>query len=254
MGIVHLALAIDSGMELWGLDDGLEVESAIAHVLAGAIGSDVLIYRVGEQQGGYFGVARLAAVRMARGADTRMATFDQLRMFANLPPHPAGVTALTRLQFLDDAEFDAIMRMGEPTAVPLVAREPERGYLGPPLDTAIVSAVLDSLRREVRQRCAFTGEQVQSSASEIAVIWPKGVRLGLHLNNFLLLVPDAYAAFRAGHFTARDDGTILIDGRIDRGLLARMNPTGRLVLPDNPALRPAPDNLDYHRRIVFRLV
>jgi hypothetical protein len=109
------------------------------------------------------------------------------------------------------------------------------------------------LRREAGGICALTGEAA-GAALQLAVIWPKGLHAGLSADNFLPLSPAAAAAFEFGHFSARDDLSVLVDmARIDPRLAGRINPAGRLLVSDDPALRPAVENLAYHRRFCFHL-
>ena len=110
--------------------------------------------------------------------------------------------------------------------------------------------MLDTLRRATGNLCALTGAPLPPDALPIAVRWDGPDRL--HVNNLLLLSPLAEIAFRQGHFTVRDDLSIIVDFRqIDPELLERASPDGRLRVPDNLLLRPAPENLAWIIAVSF---
>jgi hypothetical protein len=126
------------------------------------------------------------------------------------------------------------------------------GFEAPADMAATTGAVLATLRRETDNRCALTGAPLAADALPVAIRWAGPERL--HLNNLLLLSPAAETAFREGHFTVRDDFSLIVDvRRIDPELLERLNPDGRLYVPDNPLLQPSATNLAWHRRWVFGL-
>jgi hypothetical protein len=124
----------------------------------------------------------------------------------------------------------------------------------PPAGQDLLRSVVETVKREYGFTCGLIGKKLAPEELRVAVIRPKPLGGSFHVNNCLALCPEADAAFAAGHFTVRDNGRIIVDKfRIDPALLAAINGTGRLLWPDNPALRPTPDNLDYHRRFVFGL-
>lgn len=251
--MARLAFAIEGSIDIWELRYGYSVEPAIAQAMYPYIGQTVLIYRIAEMQGGYFGLARLLSITALRGSDQPVVAFEGIEMFAAPPDYPFGVTTLSRVQLLDDDEFEAIRRNGSPVPLaPGMAEQRSQPFIfdRPDLDAA---GFMARARQAARGICAFTGEDM-GDALEMEFIWPKGLGVGLQTDNVLLLSPAAVDAFHLGHFSARDDLSILVDAAaLDRALLARINPTGRLVVPDDPAFSPGPENLAYHRRFRFRL-
>lgn len=250
--MVKLAFAIDGSIDIWELMGGYEVDPALVLAMSPHLNEDLLIYRIGEMQGGYFGVARLHSIT-ALGGGLHAVEFTDIRVFTAEIPYPVGVTTLTRLQMLDDDEFDAIIESGAPALVPAGMMEPRQPFIYGTPSYADVGRVLEAVRKEARGICALTGEDV-GSALTFAVIWPKGVRAGLQGDNLLPLGPDAHDAFDSGHFSARDDLSVMLDVfRMDRDLALRVNSSGKLLVSDNPTMRPAAENLAYHRRFRFLL-
>jgi hypothetical protein len=252
--MAKLAFAIDGSIDIWDLAHGYGVDQALALAMSSHLGEDALIYRIAEMQGGYFGLARLVSITALAGTGAEQTVeFTDIRVFTAEIPYPVGVTTLTRLQLLDDKEFNAIVESGTPASVPIGMMEPRRPFLYDTPSYAEVGSVLEMVRNQAKGICALTGEDV-GAALQLAVIWPKGARAGLQGDNFLPLAPGAYEAFESGQFSARDDLSVLLDmSRMDRGLSRRVHPSGALVVSDNPALRPAAENLAYHRRVRFRL-
>jgi hypothetical protein len=251
--MARLAFAIDSSINIWDLRYGYSVEPDIARAMSPFIGSTVLIYRIGEVQGGFFGLARLQSIAVLPGSDLPIAAFEGIEMFSAGSDYPFGVTTLSRVQLLDDDEFDAIVRRGQPLPVTSgIAEQASQPFFfdHPDLDAVAFNARARSAANGI---CAFTGERIGATL-QLEIIWPKGTAAGFEADNVLPLSQQALDAFHNGHFSARDDLTILLDAAaIDPGLLARINRTGRLVVPEDPAFHPAPENLAYHRRFKFRL-
>jgi len=257
--MAHLALALDAFTDVWQLADGTPVDVGIADAMAWALGADVLVYRNTEMQGAYFGVARLIRIGVSTGEFARTLIFDNIRMFAVELAYPAGVTMLTRLQYLDDSEFLSIVRQGRPTPVHALEHHPfhegaQQLLIGRPApDMASIEDMIAAIRREARETCAVTGERV-SREGRVAVIWPKGGQSALDSSNLLLVAPEVDDGLRAGHITVLDDFSILVNmARVDRALLNRINLTGRLLLPVDSRFHPSAENLAFHRRFVFGL-
>jgi hypothetical protein len=251
--MARLAFAIDSSIDIGELAYGYGVDPALALVMAAHLGKDVLVYRIAEMQGGYFGIARLSSISDLVGTNLHTVVFDDIRMFLAEIPYPVGVTTLTRLQLLDAAEFEAIVGTGMPVPVPAGMMEPRQPFRYDAPTVRDVGGMMARAREAAHGICALTGEVV-GAALQLAVIWPKGMHAGLTADNFLPLSPAACVAFESGHLSARDDLGVLVDmSQIDRRLVERINRSGRLIVSDDPAMRPAPENLAYHRRFRFRL-
>jgi len=257
--MAHLALALDAFTDVWQLADGTPVDVGIADAMAWALGTDVLVYRNMEMQGAYFGVARLIRIGVSTGEFARTLLFDNIRMFTVELAYPAGVTMLTRLQYLDDSEFLSIVRQGRPTLLTAVGHDPfdettQELLIGRPApDIASIEDMIAAVRREARETCAVTGERV-GKEGRVSIIWPKGGRSALDSANLLFVAPAADDGLRAGHITLLDDFSILANmARIDHALLSRINLTGRLLLPVDSRFHPSAENLAFHRRFVFGL-
>jgi hypothetical protein len=244
--VAHLAFAIDGFVDLWGLEGPQDVDAGLAQSMFGALGSDVLIYRIGETQGSYFGVARLLSISAAPRTDRREVRFDRIRIFTAQLPYATGTTVLTRLQFLDDDEFAAVVSSGVPSDVGRQVAEKEQSY-EPPASGESEMLALDADGADV---CAFTGERLTSPGAWTTISTYNNGSGSAH--NVLALSPAARQAFLAGHFSARADLSILVDmAAIDQALLLTMNSLGRLIVPENPTLQPSPENLAAHQRFVF---
>ncbi|MGN6100815.1 MAG: hypothetical protein ACTHOR_06680 [Devosia sp.] len=255
---MRLALAIEGGFR-GEAAVAAPVDPAVAAVLAGWIGAEIVVLPA-EPGSGACGVARLLAV--TPGGDGRF--------LAELAPQrKLGIGAISEallhanppLQLIADESYAAMLAAADADLFPAQPTSPLRqggeaatpfAHLAPAaLETA--SLVIATLRRETGNLCALTGVPLPEDALP-TVIRPGGTA-ALHVNNLLLLSPPAEQAFRDGHFAARDDFSAIVDlTRIDPDLLERINPNGRLRVPANPALRPAPENLAWHRRFVFGLI
>jgi len=256
--MARLALALEAFTDIWDLVDGYQIESSIADSMIWALGADVLIFRNMETQGAYFGMARLVRIGASAQGRDRTVVFDNIRIFTVELAYPAGVTMLTRLHYLDDAEFVSIVRQGMPEAVTRVASEtpaedrPQTLLVGSPTPTiGKVSDTIAALRQAANETCALTGERAGANGI-VAIVWPKGGESALRPNNVLFLTPEADEAFRRGHFAATSNFGIIINmSLIDRALLARINLTGKLLLPADAGFEPSHDNLAFHLLYVF---
>jgi hypothetical protein len=244
--VVHLAFAIDGFTAIWELENPVEVDVEMARLVLGSLGSDVLIYRIGETQGSYFGLARLESISAASRPDRRELRFDRIRIFTVQLPYATGTTVLTRLQFLDRDEFAAVVSNGAPAEITPEVAEQEQAFAALAGSAAEIPASGD----DGADFCAFTGEQLSSDQAWTAIS-PRREGAG-SAHNVLALSPAARAAFLAGHFSARDDLGILVDmAAIDPRLLAAMNSRCRLVVPGDARFHPSAANLADHRQLVF---
>ena len=106
--------------------------------------------------------------------------------------------------------------------------------------------------------CAMTGVRFPPPAEflhdslEIAAIQPLAAGGVLHVSNFLCLERRAADAFRAGHIAVCPRHELIVDlSRIDPELLERLNPLGKLRLPQSEVAQPMQSALDFHREHVF---
>lgn len=250
--MAKFALAIDDAAEI----DGCLIDGPTARTLIDAFDEEVLLLQTDAASPGYVGTARIGSIQATPELGTYRAMLSGIHRFPAVLPFGSPPARLPRLQLLELRQFNDILADAALMQMPSV---PMSGFedvaaadfaVGVP-DLPVFEAVVKTLRHEVRGRCAITGAAVARGRSPV-VINPKGAETGLHVNNLLLLSPAAEAAFKAGHISARDDFSLLVDtARIDPELLVR--PEGRLLVPANPALQPTAENLGWHRREVFRL-
>ena len=118
-------------------------------------------------------------------------------------------------------------------------------------------AIRDQVLRNWGHRCAVTGRHVPLGAGrggglDVVAIRPREAGGPLHVRNFLPLVPLAARAWERGDISAGPDLDIVaVPNRLDPDLLAWMLPSGRLLVPEDPLLGPAPAHLAFHRTHVF---
>jgi predicted restriction endonuclease len=101
--------------------------------------------------------------------------------------------------------------------------------------------------------CAVTGLQFAEergihSALQVVAIRPLHLGGELSVRNFIPMVPMAADAWQRGAISAGPGLEIIaVLDRLSPDLLEAMVPSGRLLAPADPALSPAPDNLEFHR-------
>jgi hypothetical protein len=253
---MRLALAIEGGFRRSEAGFAVAVEREVARMLAQFSGAEVLILPASDTAG-ELGAARLVAVETDDGGQAR-ARFNVGRPIGAARPGGLIGRGPFPLQLLPEADALAIIAAGSGGVFAQGATpggeigERAVGFDVPAELEATTGAVLATLRRETSNSCALTGAPLAADALPVAIRWAGPERL--HLNNLLLLSPAAETAFREGHLTIRDDFSLIVDlRRIDPELAERLNPDGRLRVPDNPLLQPSAMNLAWHRRWVFGL-
>ncbi|ODT77441.1 MAG: hypothetical protein ABS76_27025 [Pelagibacterium sp. SCN 64-44] len=127
-----------------------------------------------------------------------------------------------------------------------------------PPSLEVFRALYASVIKYYGHACAMTGEQFAPSGSllrddvEIVPIRQRADGGSLHVSNFLCLSPAAANAFQRGHVAVGPGLELLVDlSRVDPELLEKLNPQGRLLVPENPLARPDPLALGFHRQHVF---
>jgi hypothetical protein len=245
-----LAVHIDGSVDFWILRQPLSVEVRAARMMVNWIGANVLVGQNTEQGGVYLGIARLVSIAISSADDSHDLIFDRVRAFAVPQPDAGGIVMGARLRFIDDRDFDSLVRLGRPADTPPdtlagFRANPPR----PQLDETAV-ALIGGVKPP--ERCAFTGEKLRAGTGW-TVVSPRRAAAGL-AENILAFSAAAQDAFLDGHFSARDDLTILVDmTRMEPSLFRRMNPTKRLLVPDDSKFRPSASSLADHRRFSFRL-
>ena len=139
--------------------------------------------------------------------------------------------------------------------------EQQAGYFGPRYgEPCLISprlgqgafrlAVTDAYKRE----CALTGGRVLP-ALEAAHIQAYGNGGEHKVSNGLLLRRDIHTVFDAGYLTFDEDLRAVVSDRLrtefNNGNEYRRLHGERLRLPDDPALRPDPDRMKWHREVRF---
>lgn len=98
--------------------------------------------------------------------------------------------------------------------------------------------------------CALTGSFV--GPFEPASIKPRKAGGELHAANILPLVDAAWRAFLNLDLTIGPNYEIIVDAsRIDPELAEQLNPSGRLIVPDEPLRQPDAQSLAWHRAQFF---
>jgi len=175
------------------------------------------------------------------------------------------------VRLLEEHEYQLILRLGFTQTQPetaewqvasLVAESAE--YERPIIEQLVSRPFRDAAFAKVVQqaydaRCALTGLRLINGGGrceiEAAHIRPVGddhngpdsVRNGLALSRTM------HWLFDRGLVSARDDFTILAPHKlIPESVRGMVNHDGRLIVPDDPALRPHPVFLRYHRERIYK--
>jgi hypothetical protein len=255
---MRLVLAVEGGFKQAEGGFAVALAPEAGRVLAGFSAAEILIAPIAGD-GGDLGAAKLLAIE-TNAAGAEIARFAAGRRLGSASAFANHLHAPSPLRLISDEDYSAILAAAESGAFAQPESTPRGEMTDLPVgfshiadpDQPPIPAVLETLRRETGNLCALTGGPLMPDALPTAIRWEGANRL--HVNNLLLFSPLAEAAFRAGHFTVRDDLSIILDfSRIDPELLEMINPSGRLRAPQNPALQPAPENLAWHRRHIFRL-
>lgn len=126
----------------------------------------------------------------------------------------------------------------------------------PSLET--LRSLYTQVLRSYGYTCALTGATFDPPADflhdnlEVVPIRPLTMGGSLHVDNFLCLERRAGTAFRQGEIAVGPSLELVADlSRIDPDLLERLNPLGRLLLPDPGQSRPDAAALAFHREHIF---
>lgn len=156
---------------------------------------------------------------------------------------------------------DALPREGGPTGFADPGQEP---FLGPAREMILTSRAFrdQSFARQVRRayagRCAMSGLELRNGGGrpevEAAHILPVEERGPDTVRNGLALSGTIHWMFDRGLVSVDGDDSLLIArGSIAAEVTERLFvPDRRLILPADPALRPHPAYLDWHRRHRFK--
>lgn len=174
------------------------------------------------------------------------------------------------VRLIAEHEFEAICRAGIVDATADDARprnelaEEPASYDRPIVESLIRRPLRDAaFTRNVCQAygstCALTGIKIVNGGGraevEAAHIRPVGDehRGPDSVRNGIALCRTVHWMFDRGLVTLGDDFQIIFsDGRLPDGARRLLSPNGRARVPDDPALRPHQQFLDYHRTNIFK--
>jgi putative restriction endonuclease len=163
---------------------------------------------------------------------------------------------------LGEAEFvlprsaDLLREIDEEQQVPFeIERERVAQLVSRPVRDRVFRTII---LRAYDQKCGVTGFRFVNGGGRAEVdaahIQPVEANGPDTPQNGVALSGTAHWMFDRGLIGLADDLTIMISRQInDRdGALALINPTGKLIAPTNPDLRPHPRYLSWHRENVFK--
>lgn len=256
-----LRLAFDiarSDREGENVDCLIPVRRYDAPQLVRHIGRQVLVFLPGGGgRNSFVGSAVLSGL-VPSGPDSRglLAELAQVEFFAD-PVEHGGLPQIEGVPWisLPAAMFEAILESGRSRGPGLAEDEAAFSADAPPQELQSFAAFGTSLLHHYGHGCALTGQSPPARSFDdlrIVPIRPLAEDGPVHVTNCLPLVPAAAEAFSAGHLTVASDLRVIVDvGRIDQELLARLNPLGRLAVPQDEALRPDGRHLAWHRQRFF---
>lgn len=255
--MAKLALAVDDDAQL-GFDRAvLFVDARTAQVAFRRLGETVLLYRRDGQELRFFARGRINAIEEPERG--RFGCRIKALVRFDIPVDgaiEAKVPGVRRMLALPDERYAEIVEAGTPAAgAALGAAEAISSF---DTERAPVDAYL-AVRAEVLRRwnycCAITDMQFASGEAQelrLVPIRPREMGGPLHASNYLPMVEIAERAWLTGGIAVTDDlEFVAVMDRLDPDLLAAMPPDGKLIVPNDPALRPDAEHLAYHRTYVF---
>jgi hypothetical protein len=245
-----MKLAFDIGdaeASLWLNSPSLALPVARTAVLAIERGVEVLLFESKPTGAAYCGKAVVEEVWPGDGAGVTVG-FSTIDWFGNRVPRLENAAATDGIAQISDSEFDRVVLLG--LAIDDFA---ETQAPGRRIDT--YSSIWQQVFDNFAGACAITGRSVVGGDKRSIQIVP--IRLeaeggALHVGNFLALTAKAADAFSRYHLTVGIDFQLIVDfSLIDPELLERLNPDGRLTVPDGVRRGPDPQALAFHRQRFF---
>ena len=254
--MAKLALAVEDDAQL-GFDRAvLLVDERTALAASRRLGETVVLYRRDGQELRFFARGRINAIEEPENGRFSC----RLKALVRFDIPVGGATearapGVRRMLTLADERYDEILAVG--TAAAAVLPKAAEAQFSPPLPPP-VDAYL-AVRAEVLRRwnycCAITDTQFASGEApelRLVPIRPREMGGPLHASNYLPMVEIAERAWLTGGISVTDDlDFVAVMDQLDPDLLAAMPPSGKLIVPSDPALRPDPEHLAYHRTYVF---
>lgn len=256
MAVAKLALAADEGAQL-GFDRAvLLVDSRTAATAFKQLGETILVYRRSGDGLSFFGLGRLAAIE-----EPDSGRFScRIKEFRRFDLPVAGVDearapGARRMLMLADERYDQILEAGTATADASELAEAAQPFQAERAATDAYLQVRAEVLRRWNYSCAVTDTQFAPGLApelRLVAIRPREMGGPLHAGNYLPMVELAEHAWLTGGIAVTDglDFVAVLD-RLDPDLLAAMPQDGKLIVPRDPALRPDPEHLAYHRTYVF---
>lgn len=253
--MAKLALAVDDEAKLGFERAVVLVDERAALSVARHLGEPVLLYRRDPQGLQFFARGRISALEEPESGSFGCRIKSLMRF--DIPVDGAAearAPGVRRMLTLSDERYAEIIAAATPDA-PAGAAEAHFSFEA---EHAPMDAYL-AVRAEVLRRwnycCAITDTQFpEGLAPELRLVPIRPREMGgpLHAGNYLPMVEPAERAWLTGGISVTDDLEIVaVMDRLDPDLLAAMPPSGRLVVPDDAALRPDAGHLAYHRTYIF---
>lgn len=253
--MARLALAVGEEAEL-GFDRAtLFVDRRAVAAAFRQLGQVVLLYRRQGDTLVFIGSGRVA------GLDAPLGSLYCCRIEAfagfDLPvdgAQEARMPGVRRMLGLTDERFAELIEAGRRPAPELAAEEAATGFLGRrPMDGYL--EVRAEVLKRWNYRCAVTDTQFapgEAPELRLVAIRPRDRGGPLHAANYLPMVELAEYAWRTGAISVTETGAfVAVMDRLPPELLEAMPPGNQLIVPDDPALRPDPAHLSWHRVNVF---
>jgi hypothetical protein len=257
-GVPYVALAVVDDAGLGPTGGRVGVELRIAPALQRELGNEVLLYRPGTAEVSFFAQARLSGLHAPR-VGSRECDLEDLTWFPTpvAGPTEAVMPGVRRMLNLGQARFVQILAAARRGA----ADAAEEATVVPALDAPVPIEQFLRVHNEVmarwQYRCAVTDVQFAPSEGlhphlRLVAIRPRRLGGPLSSENFLPMVELAEHAWVTGVISAGPALDLLVvPNRLDPSLLEAMPPDGKLIVPEDPASRPNPAHLAFHRTRIF---
>lgn len=186
-------------------------------------------------------------------------SFATARLSRFSPKNEGNIAVLTNLQimpseeqvpsFLKDDVFALLpdeYSFVQPDGDKFNKEVEEASALFHPLDT--YGQIAQQVRLAARGICAFSGVEALPGEGSATPIQPVSLGGRVHVRNFIYLHDEPAAMFSRFAWTVGPELEIIADAHaVTAQMLSTVNPTGKLVISDDPADRPDERALAWHR-------
>lgn len=255
--MAKLALAVDDDAQL-GFDRAvLFVDARTATAAARRLGEMALLYRREAQGLRFFARGRINAIEEPENGRYGCRLKALVRFTVPVDGSTeAKVPGVRRMLTLPEERYVEVLEIGTAGIRPIPGdREAKPSFEAEraPLDAYL--AVRAEVLRRWNYCCAITDMQFAAGEApelRLVPIRPREMGGPLHASNYLPMVELAERAWLTGGLSVTEDlEFVAVMDRLDPDLLEAMPPDGKLVVPNDPALRPDAEHLAYHRTYVF---